>query len=139
MTSDNTFNTFLNAALEIGIANAGSARGPFHPVLVIESASGERSNVIMYVDEQQPPDVVIPAACATLREKPNVQRYAVVSSLTINLEGRSTEAIGIEAAERGMESGVFSVIPFKRRFMSSKVDTTGNPILAKRPPNHLGA
>ena len=137
MISDNTFNAFLNAAVEIGVRHAGSGRGAFHPVLVLESASGERSTVIMQVDEQQPPDVVIPAACATLRDKPNLQRYAVVSSLTINLEGKSTEAIGIEAAERGMESGVFSVVPFKRRFMSSKVEVSGDPILANRPPNHL--
>ena len=127
----------MNAVLEIGVTHAGGARGPFHPVLVLESNSGERSTVIMQVDEHQPPDVVIPAACATLRDKPNLQRYAVVSSLTINLEGKSTEAIGIEAAERGMESGVFSVVPFKRRFMSGKVELTGNPILANRPPNHL--
>jgi hypothetical protein len=138
MTSSDSFNTFLNAALEIGVANAAGGRGAFHPVLVLESASGERSSVIMYVGQQQPPEVVIPAACATLRDKLNLQRYAVVSSLTINLEGRSTEAIGIEAAERGMESGVFTVVPFKRRFLSSKVDSTGDPILAERPPNHLG-
>lgn len=127
----------MNAALEIGVAQAGSGRGPFHPVLVLESANGKRSTVIMQVDEQHPPDVVIPAACATLRDKPDLQRYAVISSLTINLEGKSTEALGIEAAECGMESGVFSVVPFKRRFMSSKIELTGNPILANRPPNHL--
>jgi hypothetical protein len=138
MTSDNNFNTFLGAVLEKGIAQAGSGRGPFHPFMILESAGGERSTVIMYVDEQQPPEVVIPAACATLRDKPNLQRYAIVSSLTIKLEGRSTEAIGIEAAERGMESGVFSVVPIKRRFLSSKVEPTGAPILANRPPNHLG-
>jgi len=138
MTPDNSFNTFMNAALEIGVTHAGSGRGAFHPVLVLESSSGERSTVIMQVDEQQPPDVVIPAACATLRDKPNLQRYAVVSSLTIKLEGKSTDAIGIEAAERGMESGVFSVVPFKRRFMSNKVEITGDPIVANRPPNHLG-
>lgn len=138
MTSSDEFNKFLNAALEIGVANASSGRDAFHPVLVLESASGERSTVIMYVDEQQPPEVVIPAACATLRDKPNLQRYAVISSLTIKLEGQSKEAIGIEAAERGMESGVFTVVPIKRRLMSSKVDSTGKPILANRPPNHLG-
>lgn len=138
MTPGDDFNAFLNAALKIGLATAGSARDAFHPVLVLESASGKRSTVIMQVDDQHPPEVVIPAACATFRDKPSLQRYAIVSSLTINLEGRSTEAIGIEAAERGMESGVFSIVPFKRRLMSSKVDSTGAPILAKRPPNHLG-
>jgi hypothetical protein len=138
MSAKENFNAFLNAALEIGVKNAGSGRSAFHPVLVLETPGGEQSTVIMYVDEKQPPEVVIPAACATLRDRPNLQRYAIVSSLTINLEGKSTEAIGIEAAERGMESGVFTVVPFKRRFLSSKIELTGDPIIAKRPPNHLG-
>jgi hypothetical protein len=132
-----SFHSFLDEALQLGLSAAGSGRGAFHPVLLLESASGERTSVILYVDAEQPPDLVIPAACATLREKPNLSRYAVVSSLDVKIDGRQAEAIGIEAAERGMEKGILTVAPFKRGFLSKKVANTGEPIVSNRPPNHL--
>jgi hypothetical protein len=134
---DDHLRNFVPAAFEVGLSSTEAAAGAFLPILLVET-KGKRHQVILECDETHPPEEVVPQACSALRGQSHLDRYAVISFVTMTRAGQEENAIAVETAERGMPFGLLFVCRCEQSVSEGSFTLVGDPFVARKTENYLG-
>ncbi len=122
-------------ALDHGIRSIEDGGGPLISFAVVVDTKGHR-NLHRFVTEQLE-DGVKSARKYVADHEDELQMYAIAWDGFVTVEGKRTDAILVEAGDRGETKGVL----FCQRYVpgngSTKLERIGNPGLIGRPENLL--